>query len=190
MSLQGIAKVSCGGIRLVDKGEKKGEQCLGVFWRVVRTGQPKEMYSVPAIFEDGLKRSPQLVSEPRGSRSKISKEFYVEFMKEQGKEDTAGNPSVSGFGIVMTTKKIQEGRLKKFFVFGHQVNEGWSEVTGSMTRSAIPQSNITFVLLYLVNAAGFCYCCQFMISAAKFKVDVVKVNAAIEAVSTASYARY
>ncbi|GJR96920.1 hypothetical protein Tco_0269094 [Tanacetum coccineum] len=51
MSLQGIAKVSCGGIRLVDKGEKKGEQCLGEFWRVVRTGQPKEMYTVPATFE-------------------------------------------------------------------------------------------------------------------------------------------
>ncbi|GKC63448.1 hypothetical protein Tco_1096046 [Tanacetum coccineum] len=60
-------------------------------------------------------------------------------------------------GIVMTTKKIQEGRLKKFCVSGHQVNEGWSEVTGSMTRSAISQSNITF-----------------MISAAKLKVDAVK----------------
>ncbi|GKB38399.1 hypothetical protein Tco_0883341 [Tanacetum coccineum] len=46
MEMLRIAKVSCGGIRLVDKGEKKGEQCLGVFWRVVRTGQLREMYTV------------------------------------------------------------------------------------------------------------------------------------------------
>ncbi|GJV29319.1 hypothetical protein Tco_1385767 [Tanacetum coccineum] len=81
--------------------------------------------------------------------------YLVELKKNKKQVGTT-----SFLGIMMTTKKIQEGRLKKFCVSGRQVNKGWSE----------------FVLLYLVNAAGFCYCCLFMISAAKFKVDAVKGN--------------
>ncbi|GJT41509.1 retrovirus-related pol polyprotein from transposon TNT 1-94 [Tanacetum coccineum] len=89
---------------------------------------------------------------------------------------------VRRLGIVMTTKKIQEGRLKKFCVFGRQVNEGWSEdrvlviVAHTYTLILPKQNNENFVLLYLVNAAGFCYCCQFMMRVAKFKVDAVKGN--------------